>query len=149
MTSYVSSDLRRLVEVRANHICEYCLIHESDTFFGCQVEHIIAEKHGGSTEAANLAYACAFCNRAKGTDIGTIVRNSRKLTRFFNPRTDRWTEHFMLEGVLIQPRTAVGDATAKILRFNDSARLFEHQALQLVDRYPPKEASQILHKGGN
>ena len=28
MTSYVSADLRRSVELRANHLCEYCLIHE-------------------------------------------------------------------------------------------------------------------------
>ena len=47
MTSYVSADLRRLVEARANRVCKYCLIHEDDTYFGCQVEHIIAEKHGG------------------------------------------------------------------------------------------------------
>lgn len=31
MTSYVSSDLRRLVEVRANRICEYRAIHERDS----------------------------------------------------------------------------------------------------------------------
>src|SRR5207244_4512279 len=122
MTSYVSADLRRLVEARANRVCEYCLIHEDDTYFGCQVEHIIAEKHGGPTEAENLAYACAFCNRAKGTDIGTIAPSTREFTRFFNPRIDRWSEHFLLEGVFIQPRTAIGEATARILRFNDTER---------------------------
>ena len=82
MTSYVSADLRRLVETRANRICEYCLIHKDDTYCGCQVEHIIAEKHGGPTEADNLAFACTFCNRAKGTDIGTIATTSGQFTRF-------------------------------------------------------------------
>lgn len=43
MTSYVSLELRRLVESRAHGVCEYCLIHEDDTYFGCQVEHIISE----------------------------------------------------------------------------------------------------------
>jgi hypothetical protein len=68
MSSYISAALRRLVATRAEYLCEYCLIHEEDTFFGCEVDHIISEKHGGQTEADNLAYACAFCNRSKGSD---------------------------------------------------------------------------------
>jgi hypothetical protein len=41
MSSYVSEDLRRLVAIRADFLCEYCLIHEDDTFYGCQVDHIL------------------------------------------------------------------------------------------------------------
>lgn len=144
MTSYVSSDLRRQVEARANLVCEYCLIHANDTYFGCQVEHIIAEKHGGPTESENLAYACALCNRAKGTDIGTIAPGTQEFTRFFNPRIDHWSEHFLLDGIFIQPRTAIGEATAKILRMNESARLYERETLRRVDRYPPIEAAGKL-----
>lgn len=58
---------------RADHLCEYCLIHEDNTFFGCQVDHIISEKHGGATALDNLAYACAVCNRAKGSDVGSVM----------------------------------------------------------------------------
>ena len=39
--SEVSERLRVLVAERAYHVCEYCLIHEEDTFWGCQVDHII------------------------------------------------------------------------------------------------------------
>jgi hypothetical protein len=46
-TSYISAELRRLVVARAESLCEYCLIHEEDTFFGCEVDHVISEKHGG------------------------------------------------------------------------------------------------------
>ena len=88
MGSYLSPALRRLVAVRADFLCEYCLIDENDTFFGCEVDHIISEKHGGATEADNLAYACAFCNRAKGSDIGSILPQRGTFVRFFNPRTD-------------------------------------------------------------
>ena len=73
MSSYVSAELRRLVANRADHLCEYCLIHEDHTYFGCQMDHIISEKHGGPTEVDNLAYACVFCNRAKGSDIGSML----------------------------------------------------------------------------
>lgn len=141
MTSYVSAELRRLVAARANGLCEYCLIHEEDTYFGCQVEHIISEKHGGPTEAMNLAYACVYCNRAKGTDLGTIVPNTGALTRFFNPRTDRWNDHFSLNGVRIEPHTEIGEATIRILRFNDPDRLDERESLERVGRYPSDRIS--------
>ncbi len=55
MSSYVSADLRRLVTSRAQSLCEYCLIHEDDTYLGCQVDHVISEKHGGPTELENPA----------------------------------------------------------------------------------------------
>ncbi len=58
MSSRVPVGLRRLVVSRAERLCEYCLIHEDDTFFGCEVDHIISEKHGGPTREENLAYAC-------------------------------------------------------------------------------------------
>ncbi len=63
MSTHVPANLRRFVAERADHLCEYCLIHEDDTFLGCQIEHVIAEKHRGPTVESNLAYACVFCNR--------------------------------------------------------------------------------------
>ena len=48
MSSEVSERLRRLVAERAYHVCEYCLIHEEDTFWGCQLDYIISRKHRGS-----------------------------------------------------------------------------------------------------
>lgn len=88
MTSYVSPELRRIVEERAGNRCEYCLIHEDNTYVGCHVDHIIAEKHGGRTELDNLALACAFCNRAKGTDIASIL-----------PERKHWFDYLILEAI--------------------------------------------------
>ena len=72
MTKWISVELRQTIADRAKQLCEYCLIAETDTFYGCEVDHIISIKHSGSTELGNLAYACAPCNRAKGSDIGSI-----------------------------------------------------------------------------
>ncbi len=58
--TYISVKTRQLVAQRAEFRCEYCLIHEEDTFFGCEIDHIISKKHGGSNELENLAYACLF-----------------------------------------------------------------------------------------
>ena len=144
MSSYVRAELRQLVRARASALCEYCLIDEADTFLGCQVDHIISEKHGGPTEAHNLAYARAFCNRAKGTDIGSISRRSGEFARFFDPRQDHWGNHFLLSGALIEPRTPVGEATARILGFNNPERVLERQALRRMGRYPPARARSAL-----
>lgn len=138
MSSYINAELRRLVELRANGACEYCKIHETDTFFGCHVDHIIAEKHGGLTVENNLAYACAVCNRAKGTDIGSLVPGTQKLVRLFNPRIDRWDEHFRVdaESLAILPLTEIGAATAQLLGLNQIERLLERKALATIGRFP-------------
>ncbi len=116
------------------------MIHEEDAFFGCEVDHIISEKHGGQTGAENLAYACAFCNRSKGSDVGSIVQQTGAFVRFFNPRIDLWAEHFVLENVTIVPLSDIGAVTARILDFNNSERLLERQTLQTLGRYPSTTA---------
>ena len=135
MSSYINEPLRQVVAHRANHLCEYCLIHEDNTFFGCEVDHIISRKHGGPTEPDNLAYACFYCNRRKGSDIGSISHTS-EFVRFFNPRKDLWEEHFQMEGVFIKPITGIGEATVRILDFNANDRILEREILVAVGRHP-------------
>lgn len=145
MSRYISAGLRQSVGSRAHFLCEYCLIAEEDTFFGCEVEHIISLKHGGASELANLAYACAFCNRHKGSDIGSVTA-AGEFSRFFNPRTDRWADHFRLHEIVIQARTAIGEVTARILQLNHPDQLLERRALRAADRYPSRAA--LAHVGG-
>jgi hypothetical protein len=110
MARWISAELRQTVANRAKQLCEDFLIAEADTFYGCEVDHIISLKHGGSSDPDNLAYACAPCNRAKGSDVASISV-SGEFTRFYNPRTDRWNEHFRLEGASIQQLTTIGEVT--------------------------------------
>ena len=138
MSRYVDDNLRRQVIERARSACEYCLIHEDDTYFGCHVDHIISLKHGGPTISENLAYACGFCNRRKGSDIGSIHWPTGQLIRFFHPRRDRWRDHFRLDDAFIRPTSDIGRVTARILGFNDRDRVFERQTLMNLGRYPPE-----------
>lgn len=150
MTSYVSAEFRRLVLERSGNRCEYCLIHSDDTIFGCQVDHIISENHFGVTNTDNLAMACAFCNRFKGTDIGSIAVSTREFTRFFNPRTDRWNEHFRFDQFQIASLTPIGEVTLAILQFNHVDRVLERQVLHLDGRFPPKphpKTAKPIHNG--
>lgn len=135
-SSYLSAELRRLVADRADHLCEYCLIHRDDTFFGCSIDHIISVKHGGSSREENLAYACMICNSNKGSDISSLVPGTGELIRFFNPRIDRWRDHFRLDRVTIVPLTEVGEATVRILGFNQDDRRLERETLLALGRYP-------------
>ena len=57
---------------------------------------------------------CVFCNQAKGSDIGSIHWESGQFVRFFNPRTDRWVDHFKLAGYHIEGITAIGAVTADL-----------------------------------
>lgn len=148
MISYISHNLRNLVALRASHLCEYCLIHEDDTFLKCQLDHIISLKHGGETDLENLAYACAFCNRHKGSDIGSIHHSTGKFVRFFNPRTDLWANHFRLIRSIIEPLSKIGEVTAEILGFNHPDRVFERKSLVEMERFPSDAALKIINKFG-
>jgi HNH endonuclease len=119
------------------------LLHEDDAYFGCEVDHIISEKHGGLTNADNIAYACTTCNRSKGSDVGSIVMplDSGVFSRFFNPSSDRWCDHFALDDeITIVPLSNIGEVTARILDFNSSERLLERQSLREIGQYPTAEA---------
>lgn len=140
----IPREMRRQVSARADSLCEYCLISEEDTFLGCHVDHIISVKHGGTTTIDNLAYACVVCNRQKGSDLGSIDWKTRNLVRFFNPRQDRWSEHFALQQARIIDRTSIGEVTVRILGFNSDSQIIERQTLINEQRYPSAAAIQRI-----
>ncbi len=99
------------------------------------MEHVIAQKHGGKTVTENLTLACPYCNRAKGTDLGSIDPQTEVLTPFFNPRTQLWANHFQWWNGKIVPFTAQGRVTVTILQFNNRERLQERRKLIAVGQY--------------
>jgi hypothetical protein len=105
MSERVLTPLRALVRARAQSRCEYCLIHEEDSLFRHQPDHIVAQKHRGPTHEANLAWACYLCNLLKGSDIASVDIETGQIVRPFNPRLDQWADHFRLEGGRIVPLT--------------------------------------------
>ncbi|MGD9563691.1 MAG: HNH endonuclease [Pyrinomonadaceae bacterium] len=136
MSRHISDSVRKIVEDRANRRCEYCRISMDDTYFGGEVDHIRSLKHGGKTEIENLALACMPCNRNKGTDLGSVPAGSEDIVAFFDPRKDRWEEHFKLgTEAEIVALTRTGEVTANIFRFNDPERLVERRGLVELGRY--------------
>ncbi len=94
----MNPDLAQTVRERAGERCEYCRIPQSALQFRFQIDHIIAEQHGGETVLENLAFACPHCNRYKGPNIAGLDAQPGQLVRLFHPRIDEWIEHFQLVG---------------------------------------------------
>ena len=136
MSRYLNDALRKKVIFRASGICEYCHISLDDTYFGGEIDHILSLKHAGKTILNNLTLACQPCNRNKGTDLGSISEITKKLVRFFNPRTDIWLEHFRANSDgKIEFLTEIGEVTATIFRFNDLERIAERKGLIEIGHY--------------
>jgi 5-methylcytosine-specific restriction endonuclease McrA len=96
------------VRVRAHEVCEYCLLPTISQF---HVDHVIppalwydyiagrlravrpAAGRGGPDHVDNFAWACPFCNAAKGQQVAH--RTGRRTYRLSDPRRDRWPDHFV------------------------------------------------------
>lgn len=126
----MNRQLARVVRQRARVRCEYCLLPQSAFPLPFQIDHVVAEQHGGETVENNLALACTHCNRHKGPNIAGFDEASGQITRLFHPRRDRWDEHFEATGALIRGKTAVGRVTVAVLAMNDADQVLVRNALQ-------------------
>lgn len=86
--THIARRLRDLVRRRANFCCEYCRLPESSDFPAHEIDHIIAEKHGGLTQAGNLALSCILCNKRKGSDLTSLDPLTGDIVLLFHPRRD-------------------------------------------------------------
>ena len=124
--------LRQLVRRRAGERCEYCRIPQFAIPDGpLQVEHIIALQHQGTDDPDNLALACDRCNRLKGPNLSAIDPVTGTVVRLFDPRRDRWHEHFGQTNYEVVGLTPSGRATVRLLDMNATARLRLRVALKL------------------
>jgi len=98
-------------------------------FFPHEVDHVVAEKHGGATEAENLAFTCWRCNRHKGTDLSSFDPDTGEFCRLFTPREQQWRDHFALHGATIVGVTLEGRATVWLLQIDADDRVRERQLL--------------------
>jgi HNH endonuclease len=62
-------DLDTRVRARARQRCEYCHLPQACYLLRFQIDHIIADQHGGPAISANLCLACPRCNTKKGPNI--------------------------------------------------------------------------------
>jgi hypothetical protein len=129
--------LVRQVWQRARHCCEYCQMPQDHDDTPFEIDHIIARKHGGPTELANLALSCFHDNAFKGSDIAGLDPRTGKLTPLFHPRRHKWGRHFRWQGAYLLGRTPIGRVTVAVLNMNDPLRVEFREGLIAEGFFPP------------
>lgn len=131
--------LREMVARRAGGRCEYCQATEAVCSHCFHLEHIIPRTAGGKSDPVNYALACGSCNLAKGTKARGIDPQTGDEVALFNPRAQRWTEHFQWSpGCLeIVGKTALGRATVTALKLNEGRGRREARKLWFENGYLP------------
>jgi hypothetical protein len=114
----VNAELKKAVHQRAQGRCEYCHYPEWISEAPFQVDHGIAQQHGGLADLQNLAVACQHCNRYKGPNVCGIDPITQAQVSLFHPRKDKWSEHFTWNGRLLVGIARVGRATVATSKMN-------------------------------
>jgi hypothetical protein len=135
----IPEDLRQRVREAAGDRCGYCLCSQRYVNDWLEVEHIIPRALGGTDNEENLWLSCGKCNRHKSTRISFNDPISQTEVPLFNPRTQRWPEHFHWdeEGTRIIGLTPTGRATVLALRLNDELVVEVRRNWVFVGWHPP------------
>jgi hypothetical protein len=79
-----------------------------------------------------LLFPVQFAMNTKAPTLRLSLKTQVILFAFFNPRTDRWEDHFEIdESGEILPRSNIGRATIKIFNFNHPESIIERKELKL------------------
>lgn len=129
----------RLVHERANDCCEYCQTCERVTGQPMHVEHIDPQ---GGDHTDNLCLACAACNLIKAKATTGIDPETGETTALFNPRKQRWEEHFawVKDGEIVLGLTSTGRATTSRLRMNRDHAVVARRVWIKAGAHPPNFA---------
>jgi hypothetical protein len=138
-SQYISATLRQRVAETARFRCGYCLTSQRIIGPLLEIEHIIPEALGGSSEEDNLFLACPMCNSHKSNRINAVDPENLMTVPLFNPRTDSWGEHFewIDEGTVIHGKTPKGRATVAALNMNHPDVIAARRLWVMAGWHPP------------
>jgi hypothetical protein len=137
-----------IARLRAGGVCEYCRLPETASFLSFQLDHIIAVQHLGPFTEENLALACPECNQSKGPNLSGMNWETNEIVRLFNPRRDRWNDHFRWHGAILEGITPIGKVTVHVLGINVDLRVALRAALMKAGHFP-RDPGEELTKEGN
>ena len=121
---YISADIDRRVRWRWRHRCGYCLSPQRLVMVRLEIEHIIPVAKGGGRMESNLWLSCPLCNRFKADRTSAPDVDSGTEVSLFNPRIQRWSEHFRWseDGIRVIGLTPTGRATVALLHLARRSR---------------------------
>ena len=104
------------------------------------MEHIFPAARGGAVDSENLALSCQGCNNHKYTCTEAFDRVSGANASLYNPRRDRWADHFgwAEDFTLIVGLTPTGRVTVERLKLNRPGVVNLRRALRTLGRFPPE-----------
>ena len=110
---------------RTGERCEYCHLPQATQVATFPIDHITPLASGGDTELDNLALACPQCNALKWTHREAADPRTDEVVTLFDPRTQKWNEHFRWSSVdptVLEALTATGRATLALFDLNSEIR---------------------------
>ncbi len=136
----VTEYVRGLVRERAGNRCEYCLCHQDYVLGRLQIDHVRPIVKGGSDTEDNLCLACELCNQHKWTQTEDADPRTGKRELLFDPRKQRWSEHFAwsADGTEIIGLTGCGRATVNALKSNNDLAVTVRRNWVRAGWHPPE-----------
>jgi hypothetical protein len=144
---HIPIEIENRVREDARNRCGYCLSPQSLVMARLEIEHIIphasfATDDPAADEESNLWLACPICNGHKSNKTSATDPETDELVPLYNPRTQKWTEHFRWaeDSIRAIGLTAIGRATVIALHLSD-----DPEALQVrlnwvsVGWHPPRD----------
>ena len=138
--SAIHNALQQEVAERSQHRCNYCQSQQRLMGVSLNIDHIVPQSLGGTTELDNLCLACWDCNLIKGDRTTALDAQTGLSTRLFHPNQQEWLEHFRWsdDGSQIIGLTTVGRATVITLKLNRSQLIESRRYLTRSGWHPPR-----------
>jgi hypothetical protein len=141
VSTYISENLRKQIIDHDKSRCCYCLTSEANSGISMTYDHIKPVSQGGDTTFENLCLACRSCNEYKSNLTESIDPLSGETISLFNPRKQKWSEHFMwsADGTKVEGITAIGRATIIRLRMNNPVIIVARKRWVISGWHPPND----------
>ncbi len=106
-----------------------------------EIDHITPQSEGGSNDESNLWLACPRCNGFKSSQTHGIGPESGQRVHLFNPRQQKWSEHFEWgdDQAEIIGISSCGRATVEALQLNFAPNLELRRQFVKAGWYPPSD----------
>ena len=137
----IKKDLDTKLRRQAKNRCGYCLNPQELLPYKLEIEHIHPQSAGGESDEENLWIACRECNAHKAAKTEAIDNLTGKTVRLFNPRTQKWREHFEFsqDNKQIIGKTPCGRATVESLQINNFYQTTARSIWVEMNKFPPEE----------
>ena len=135
----INDALRKQIRSEAGNRCGYCLSLQKYVLGKLEIDHIIPQAKGGTDDLDNLWLACRLCNGYKGVQTTALDPKTAKTTQLFNPRKQKWSQHFQWNsnGTQIEGKTAIGRATVNALQLNNFIAVTVREQWVQAGWHPP------------